>query len=192
MTYDDSLSIRRLPAASRGVDAGQHDLHGCAMTRTTWAAYAACSWALFFALPSFYWVAGGSVGMKTIARDPDAIALINDPFVVFATGVLKVLGGLFALGLVQPWGGRFRRPLRLIAWGGGGFCILYGGALMIQHGLMLTGVVDTPSVLGTTAARWHFWLWDPWWLLGGVLFALAAWNARQGNQVASDARRSVR
>lgn len=149
------------------------------MTRTTWAAYAACTWALLFALPSFYWAAGGEVGMHTIARNPDEIPLINDPFVVFATGVLKVLGGLLALALVQLWGSPFGRWPRLAARAAGVGFILYGGALLTQHGLMLTGAVDTPDALGTTAARWHFWLWDPWWLLGGILFALAAWSSRR-------------
>jgi hypothetical protein len=160
--------------------------------RATWPAYAACAWALLFALPSFYWAAGGEVGMETIARDPDAISLINDPVVVFATGVLKVLGGLLALALVQPWGSTFRHPLRLIAWIGGGCCVLYGGALLIQHGLMVAGAIDTPDVLGAIAVRWHFWFWDPWWIVGGVLFGLAAWSSARADQEGDGERRSVR
>lgn len=167
-----------MPAASRGSDTAEHDVHGWTLTRTALAAYAACAWAVIFAVPSFYWATGGTVGMVTIARDPDAIPLINDPFVVFATGLLKVLGGVLALALGQLWGSRWRRWLRLVAGVAGGFFVCYGAALLIQHGLMLTGVIDTPDTLGTTAARWHFWLWDPWWILGGVLFALAAWSAR--------------
>ena len=151
------------------------------MTRTTWAAYAACGWALIFALPSFYWAVGGTVGMSTIARDPDAISLLNEPFVVFGTGLLKVLSGMLALALVQPWERRFGHWLRRATWAAGGFLVVYGAALQIQHGLMLARLVDTPDALGTTAARWHFWLWDPWWLLGGVLFLLAAWSARRGS-----------
>ncbi|MBA2277703.1 MAG: DUF3995 domain-containing protein [Chloroflexia bacterium] len=147
--------------------------------RAVWSAYTACAWAFVFAVPSFYWAVGGTVGMQTIARDPDAIPLIDDPFVVFATGVLKVLGGLLALALVQPWGRRFRRWPRRLAWAAGGFLTLYGAALLVQHGLMLTGAVATPDVLGATAARWHFWLWDPWWLVGGILFGLAAWCCRR-------------
>ncbi len=149
------------------------------MTRTTWAAHAACGWALIFALPSFYWAAGGTVGMNTIARDPDAISLLNEPIVVFGTGLLKVLGGMLVLALVQPWERRFGRWLRRATWAAGGVLVVYGAALQIQHGLMLTRLVDTPDALGITAARWHFWLWDPWWLLGGVLFLLAPWSARR-------------
>ncbi|HEV2404232.1 MAG TPA: hypothetical protein VGR88_02200 [Ktedonobacterales bacterium] len=39
---------------------------------------------------------------------------------------------------------------------------------------MVSGVIATPAGLGTTAARWHLYLWDPWWLLGGVLIIVAA------------------
>jgi hypothetical protein len=36
-------------------------------------------------------------------------------------------------------------------------------------------VLSVPSGLGHTAALWHVVLWDPWWLLGGILFLVAAW-----------------
>ena len=53
---------------------------------------------------SFYWALGGELGLNTLgsgiqalAHDPSFIAL------VWLTGVVKVLGGLFALTLVRPW-----------------------------------------------------------------------------------------
>jgi hypothetical protein len=51
---------------------------------------------------------------------------------------------------------------------------LYGAANLVQHGLMEAGIVDTPDGLGSDAVTWHLALWDPWWLLGGILFLLAA------------------
>ncbi len=126
---------------------------------------------MIFALPSFYWALGGAVGKGTIAANPDEIPLMNEPMIVFVTGVAKVLGGLLALAIVQDW---VRRRLRLLAAVGGTFMLLYGGALLIQHGLMVAGIVDTPDLLGSRAARWHLGLWDPVWILGGFLFAGAA------------------
>ena len=41
---------------------------------------------------------------------------------------------------------------------------------------MAAGVLSTPEGLGATALRWHFVLWDPWWLVGGILFGLATWS----------------
>ena len=149
------------------------------MTSPRWA-YAAALWALLFALPSFYWAFGGERGKGTIAAHPDDIALINEPAVVFLTGVAKILGGFLMFAIAQGSGGRgLRRWLRLLALVAGGFMLLYGGALLVQHLLMVAGVVDTPDSLGQRASRWHLWLWDPVWVVGGILFLAAGRGARR-------------
>lgn len=145
------------------------------MIGTRSVAYGAAIWAVIFALPSFYWALGGAVGKGTIAANPDEIPLMNEPMIVFVTGVAKVLGGLLALAIVRDWGTDWvRRRLRLLAAVGGTFMLLYGGALMIQHALMVAGQIDTPDLLGSRATRWHLGLWDPVWILGGLLVAGAA------------------
>jgi uncharacterized protein DUF3995 len=146
-----------------------------------WVAYAACAWAFVFAALSFYWAAGGTAGAETIgeavtkpvlARDPGWIALL------WATGALKALGGLLALSLVQPWGRVIPRWMRLAAaWGAGTLIFLYGGAGMVQFALMAAGALSIPASVGATAVRWHLLLWEPWWMLGGLLFMAAAWLA---------------
>ncbi len=163
--------------------------YGSVETRTSgararyaaWAAYAACAWAFAFAALSFYWAAGGTAGAETIgeavtkpvlARDPGWIALL------WATGALKALGGLLALALVQPWGRVIPRWMRLTAaWGAGALMFLYGGASMVQFSLMSAGALSGPASVGPTAVRWHLLLWEPWWMLGGLLFMAAAWLA---------------
>lgn len=147
-------------------------------SRSVWPAYAAAIWAFLFALQSFYHAAGGTFGVHTFAqrivdlgeaRDPDFIRL------VWATGVLKVLAGLLALSLVRPWGRLIPRRLLLIAvWGAGVFLVLYGGAGLIEAGLMEAGVIRIPESMGARAVRWYVLFWKPWWLLGGLLFILAA------------------
>ena len=107
-----------------------------------------------------------------LARDPGWIALL------WATGALKALGGLLALALVQPWGRVIPRWMRLTAaWGAGALMFLYGGASMVQFSLMSAGVLSVPASVGTTAVRWHLLLWEPWWMLDGLLFMAAAWLA---------------
>jgi Protein of unknown function (DUF3995) len=144
------------------------------------AAYAAAAWALLFAAMSFFWALGGTLGLDTLGneiereardRDPDTIA------VVWVTGFLKVLGAVLALALVMPWGGRLPRRLLLIAaWAVGLGLLAYALANFVQHGLMKSGAIDTPEALGSSAATWHLLFWDPFWLLGGVLFTAAAWQ----------------
>jgi len=44
------------------------------------------------------------------------------------------------------------------------------------EGLLVGGAIHIDGVVVTEGIRWHAWLWDPWWLLGGILFLLAAWQ----------------
>ncbi|MPZ98987.1 MAG: DUF3995 domain-containing protein [Dehalococcoidia bacterium] len=146
--------------------------------RTTWPAYAAAAWSLIFAIPSFYWAAGGTFGLDTLARSfeeagesPEAAEVA----VVAATAIAKVIGGVLALALVSDRGRAIpRRLLLLAAWGVAALLLVYAVANTVQHALFVSGALDTPGGLGGYAARWHLFFWDPWWLLGGVLFALAA------------------
>jgi len=45
---------------------------------------------------------------------------------------------------------------------------------------MVAGVIRILAGLGHTAAVWHVLLWDPWWLMGGILFIIAAWSCGRG------------
>ncbi|HVA91200.1 MAG TPA: DUF3995 domain-containing protein [Chloroflexota bacterium] len=151
--------------------------------KTPWAGFAAAAWAFGFAAISFYWVAGGTLGSETIgpaitrpiaSGDPGWIALL------WATAALKVIAGLIALAVVRPWGRRApRRLLQTTAWIACAVMALYEGiASLADHLLMVTGVISTPSGLGQTALHWHLLLWDPWWLVGGLLFGVVALTAR--------------
>lgn len=143
------------------------------------SAYAAAVWSFLFAAVSFYWAMGGTVGVETLGSAFSDPAVTNDPlFVAFVwiTGILKVLAGVFALAVVQPWGRNIPRwILHTAIWAIGVLLTVYGAALLIQHGLMVMGVIEIPTSIGSiAAARWHLFLWDPYWLLGGILFLAAA------------------
>lgn len=168
-----NLTTRRDAPAASAPERGDAPAWG------RYAAYAAFAWAMLFAIPNLYWAAGGTLGAGTIGGEIEQRALDRETGMVailWITGLLKVAGAIFALALVQRWGRRIPRRLMIaLGWGGGLTMILYGASLMVQHGLMLTDVIDRPESLDGTALRWHFFFWDPWWLLGGALFALAAW-----------------
>jgi Protein of unknown function (DUF3995) len=158
--------------------------------RTTWAAYAACAWALIFALMSFYWALGGEIGLDTLglgiqalAHDPGFIAL------VWLTGIAKVVGGLFALTLVRPWLLWLPPIWKLaLAWLSGSALALYGGVNLVVEWLLVSGAIHIDGVVVTEGIRWHAWLWDPWWLLGGILFLLAAWQYQRSLRKAPHAK----
>ncbi len=144
---------------------------------TNWAAYAACVWSLVFAAASFYWTAGGTAGVATIGgavqRLPEIVAIL------WVTGALKVIGGLLALTLVRPWGRVLpHRLLVTLAWVGGVGMTAYGAIPLFVNGLMVAGILSVPEPVDWIAIRWHLFLWDPWWLVGGVLFITAARSSR--------------
>src|SRR5215216_4618983 len=123
-------------------------------SRTAWAAYAACALALLSALLSFYWAAGGTIGLDTVggaieeldrARDPAGVAL------GIGAGLLKVAGGVLALAL-------------------------YGGLLVAVGALVLAGVIRPAGPVDRTALRWHVLVWDLWFLVWGLLLGVAAWH----------------
>jgi Protein of unknown function (DUF3995) len=129
------------------------------------------------------------VGAETIAADIEELGLSN-PWVLGVTGVLKVLAGLVALTLVRPWGEAIpRRILLVAAWGGATLLLLYAAANLVDHGLMEADVRNIPAALGRDALRWHLLLWDPWWLLGAILFAGAAWQYTSETRSQQDPRR---
>jgi Protein of unknown function (DUF3995) len=146
-----------------------------ASARARWAAYAGCAWAIAFAIPSLYWGLGGEAGIESIAARPEEIAGISDDGVVLATAAAKIVAGVAVLALAQGWlRGRAHTALRVIVRIGGALLVLYGAAEFVDHLLMVTGAIDTPPDLGSTAAAWHLALWDPWFVLGGVLFWIAS------------------
>jgi hypothetical protein len=147
------------------------------MRSAAWTAYAACSWALLFAALSFFWAAGGRTGLHPLELE---VAPGNGVWIVInlGAGVLKVVIALITLALVQPWGWIFpRKLLRASAWLLGVGMSLYGGLGLVSDVLHLTGVIGDPA-----NGKWFFWylvLWDPWWVLGGVLYLTAVWLARR-------------
>ena len=113
-------------------------------------------------------------------QSPQIVGLTAQPWflaVVWLTGLLKIVAGLLALSLVQRWGQRLPLWFRGAAnWGIGLVLTFYGGANLAVRGLMALGMLETPPSMRSAAAWWHLVLWDPWFLLGGVLFLAAVWG----------------
>ncbi len=87
---------------------------------------------------------------------------------------MKPIAALIALGLVRPWGARLpSRAWLVAAWGTAAILLLYGALGWIQAVLWATGIHDIPASIGARAARWKLIFWDPFWMLGGVLFLWA-------------------
>ena len=151
------------------------------------AGYAACACAFLFAAVSFYWALGGTFALETVGRGAVELAGSGNLGILLApwfVGFLKVAGGLLALALVQPWGARwFPRWMLLVAgWGGAVLLVGYGGAQIVVQLLVLNGVIPTPVDMDWRGFYGHLYLWDPWFLLWGVLLAVTAFSYTRGSR----------
>jgi hypothetical protein len=146
--------------------------------RASWAGYGAAAWGFLFALPSFYWGLGGTVGATTTIS-PSLVELVENRVTWFlvtlwVTGALKVVGGVLGLALVRPgWGTGMNRLLQFAAWGAGVLLLWHGGLFVVSGLLAQSGdariAEETLQVL-----RWYTYLWGPWFMAGGLLFIAAA------------------
>lgn len=149
-------------------------------SRAAWAGYAACALALLHAAVSFYWASGGTAGLSTVGGELEEMGRAASPVLlvlVWGVGFAKVLAGLLALALVMPWGRVFPRWMMLAAgWGGASVLTLYGGVLVAVQALVVGGIIVPSGAVDWNALQWHLFLWDPWFLLWGVLLGVATWR----------------
>ena len=164
-----------MPAAAGGRTAG------------TVAAYAAAVVAFAYALVSLYWAVGGHRLISTVggyvahlAREGGAVPVL----VALAAVTAKVAGGLLALALVRPWGRVIpRRWLLAGATAASVLLVGYGGLSVLLGALVLSGVIHPAGGVDRTALRWHAGVWDLWFLVWGILLALATvsyWRRTKG------------
>ncbi|MEV0532003.1 DUF3995 domain-containing protein [Kitasatospora sp. NPDC050463] len=141
-----------------------------------WWGHAVAAWGLLFAAPSFVWATGGTFGARSTVA-PSLVELARDrvPWflaVLWVTGLLKVFGALIGVGLTR-W--RSLRISRFLVFCGGGATVLlvWHGGLFVLHGLLVEAgaIAVEPDLAGLT--RWYLYLWGPWFIVGGLLFAAA-------------------
>ncbi|OLR93914.1 DUF3995 domain-containing protein [Actinokineospora bangkokensis] len=143
----------------------------------TWAAWAAFAWAAVFAAVSAYWALGGTVGIDTVGGAIADLVHSGDSaasVLAWVAVLMKVAGMVYALALIQRWGRVFPRWLMLTGgWGATVLLIVYGGAIVVVGALVVTGVIEAAPTTDMYAIRWHLFLWDPYFVIWGVLLGIA-------------------
>jgi uncharacterized protein DUF3995 len=163
---------------STGIDSGRSPAVGSgASAAGAIAAYAAALVAFAYALVSLYWAVGGRGLVGTVGGFVEQMARRGGAAVVLLALVAvaaKVVGGLIALALVRPWGRVVRRRLLLMVSAVASvLLIVYGGLNVAAGALVLSGVLHPSGSVNRMALRWHVGVWDLWFLVWGVLLALA-------------------
>ena len=145
-----------------------------------WTGFAAAAVAFAFAAVSAYWGLGGRALLDTLGGEIERRALAGDDVLLAANAVgavLKVLGGVLALALVQPWGERLpRRLLLALAWAGAAVLTVYGVLQTVAIVLVGLDRIELAEPLDDRALRWRMFLWEPWFLVWGLLLGAAAWH----------------
>jgi hypothetical protein len=151
--------------------------------RTRWWAKGAAGLAFASAGVSLYWTAGGTALLDTVGgaiedlardRSPAAIALGT------SAALLKVVAGVLALELLRlPAGGRRRRVVLVANGAASAILCAWGGANVVAGALVLAGLIAPAADLDRRALRWHVLVWDMWFLVWGLVLALAVAAARR-------------
>ena len=147
--------------------------------RSAWPAIATAIWAILFGGLNLYWTFGGRWLTDRLGQSlQDGIAGNDQQLLIANTvGGLGKLGlGVLAIGTLLPVA-RSISP-RLVS-----LVLITPGVLLIIYGLInwnivsyaMLGWIDVPSSIGEDQLSWYFWLWEPIWIVGGVLMLLTWW-----------------
>lgn len=155
-------------------------------TTRNWGAWAITVWGVLFAVPSFVWAMGGTLG-ATSTVSPDLVKMAHDGVkwfltVLWLTGFLKLFASWIGVAMTRPRGARLSRFATFC--GGGAAVLLAGhGMLFVVRGVLAeTGIAPVKADLAGLV-RWYLYLWGPYFVLGGVAFGAATvWYLRRTDE----------
>lgn len=143
--------------------------------RKRWPITCGVVWSLLFACMSFYWAAGGTLGVATLGPQISRQAALRDEsfiFIVWLTGAVKAAGALILLALKVRWNsGLVRTVFRFAAMIGGIFLFLYGLLNFLVVLLAMLSVLSLP--IDPYSAWWRLYFWEPFWMAGGLFYFVA-------------------
>jgi hypothetical protein len=140
---------------------------------------------LAYAAISVYWALGGTWLLDTVGGTLEQQGRAGNPGIilaVWAAAVLKIIGAIVPLAAVGVTPGQATtargRQMRVLAWLEAAILTIYGLVLTGAGVLVQSGVIASASA-DHRALAWHAYLWDPWFLLWGVLVTAAVVRSRQ-------------
>jgi hypothetical protein len=142
-------------------------------------AQAACVVGLLFAAVSVYWWLGGTWLLDTVGGSLEMHARAGDTGAALAAAAGKTIAAVLPLlalrDLPRP---SWSRRLRILAWAQAAFLTIYGLVLTAVGLLVQAGVIHASADADRYALAWHTYLWDPWFLVWGLLVAAALLRSR--------------
>lgn len=148
-------------------------------------AQAACAVGLAYAAISVYWAAGGTWLLDTVGGtlgQQGRAGNLGIILAVWAAAVLKIIAAIVPLAACVTPGQAAtarRRQMRVLAWFEAAILTIYGLVLTGAGLLVQSGVIAPAASADHRALAWHAYLWDPWFLLWGVLVTAALVRSRK-------------
>lgn len=128
-----------------------------------------------YALISVSWGLGSTWALSTVGGALEREGRAGNPTLAVIVWI-SVLLKLAAAGLGPAVTGRPSPPRRLLvvaAWTAAVVLTLYGGVLTLGGLLVQADVLHASQAANHRALFWHTYLWDPWFLIWGLLLATA-------------------
>ncbi len=155
------------------------------MRRGTLAAVGALVIGLAYAAISAYWALGGTWLLDTVGialSKPGQSGRTAALLTGWAAAVVKAIAAVLPLLAVGGWtlvaDQGWLRPVRVLAWIEAVILTGYGLVLTVTGLLVQAGIVAAAADADHRALRWHAYLWDPWFLVWGILVVIALLRSR--------------
>lgn len=137
---------------------------------------------LLYAAVSVYWGLGGTWLLDTVGGTLERQGRAGNAAVmlaVWAAVALKLIAALLPLiavrGLTKP---TRNRVVWALAWAAAAILTVYGVAHTAVGLLVQAGAISTSATADHRALAWHAYLWDPWFLIWGMLVTAALLRGR--------------
>jgi hypothetical protein len=137
---------------------------------------------ILYTAVSVYWGLGGTWLLATVGgglerqeRAGSAILVLA----VWAAVVIKTVAAVLPLlALRRVTSSGWNHAVSLSAWIEAGILTVYGLVLTVVDLLVQAGAIHSRAGADHRALAWHAYLWDPWFLIWGLLVAGALWRGR--------------
>jgi hypothetical protein len=142
---------------------------------------------LAYAAISVYWAVGGKWLLNTVGislSQPGQAGRAAALLTVWGAAVVKAIAAGLPVLAAGTWlrsaDRRLQRQVRGLAWIEAAILTAYGLVLTASGLLVQAGVIKASANADHRALRWHAYLWDPWFLVWGILVTIALWRSRRG------------
>jgi hypothetical protein len=150
------------------------------LPRPSRAAWSAAAVGLLYAAISIYWGLGGTWLLDTVGRSLAGTTSTAALAAVWAAVALKLVAVVIPLLACRAESGLAHRRLRVLAWIEGGVLTAYGFVFTAVGLLVQVGAITAGRHADQRTLAWHAYLWDPWFLVWGVLVLTAMYSSRSG------------